>query len=235
MALACSPDIHSPISHVFVAPAWTTTEHMTYNLVEQGGEVYGTCELRTNPGSEPGKSQLSFLCADAGGNRDDRSAITDATTLQPFSATRTITRAEDNRRTTFTSTYAENAVEITATVDGKQKRAQRELPRPTPSSPDPGYYDDESLLWLVRGIPLHDGYRGAYKDINAGTGQVFSVEVSVGGQESVYVPAGAFSAWRVRIHTSSVTQYFWVEVEAPHRVVRAHVEHLVYELTGTGQ
>jgi len=229
--VACSSGADSPLSHVFVAPAWTADEHTTYDLVEQGGQVYGTCELQTRLDFEPGKSQLSFLCGDSAGNRDDRTVVTDAATLEPSSATRVIVNAGDNRRTTFTSAYGDNVVTLTADVDGKRRSAIRDLPRPTAVSPNPGYYDDESLLWLVRGIPLSNGYRGAYKDVNAGTGRVFSVDVSVEGQDAVHVPAGAFTAWKVRVHTSSVTHYFWVDIAPPHRVVRARVEHLSYELS----
>ncbi len=229
--LACGPSIDDPPTRVFVAPAWAADERMTYNLVERDGRIAGTCELETKLDFEPGMSQLSFHCNDAHGNRDDRTAVAESGTLQPISSLRVIVDAADNRRTTFASTYGEGVVELTAEVDGKKRSAARDLPKASPGGPDPGYYDDESLLWLVRGIPLFDGFRGVYIDVNAGTGRTFPVEVSVHGQEPVRVPAGSFAAWKVRIRTSTITHYFWIESAVPHRVVRAHVEHLVYELT----
>ena len=98
--------------------------------------------------------------------------------------------------------------------------------------PEPAWYDDEELLWLVRGIPLREGFEGSFTNVNASTGRVFSAEVTVDEQEVVEVPAGTFQAWKVRIVTSTVTQLIWLDTEAPHRVVRARIERLTYELTG---
>ena len=83
----------------------------------------------------------------------------------------------------------------------------------------------------MRGLSLAGDYEGAYTNVNASAGRVFPVEVAVVGTERVEVPAGVFEAWRVRIETSTVTQFLWVEREAPHRVVRARIERLLYELT----
>lgn len=227
---ACSDEISTPISPVFEAPPWTADERLAYALVDRGGNIYGNCEVTTEPEFEPGRARLSFLCGDSDGNRDDRVAIVDSKTLTPFSAQRTILK-DDGKRTTFTSEYHDATVSLRADVEGKQNEAERDLPTPTAGS-GPAWYDDESLLWLVRGIPLREGFTGAYRDINAGTGRVFTVEVSIEGQEDVQVAAGSFKTWKVRIRTASVTHYFWVDAEAPHRIIRARVEHLAYELTG---
>lgn len=230
-AAGCSSDIDSAPERVFASPPWTADESMTYDLVEQGGQVYGQCEVTTDVENEPRKTLLSFLCADGDGNRDDRTALVDSNTLQPLSATREIVKS-DGKRTTFASEYDPPVVKLTATEDSKERTAERDLPVATDDNPDPGWYDDESLLWLVRGIPLREGFKGAFKDVNASTGRVFTVEATVEGKEPVSVPAGDFTAWKIRIRTSSVTHYFWVDVEAPHRIIRARVEHLSYELTG---
>ncbi|MGI8926303.1 MAG: DUF3108 domain-containing protein [Tepidiformaceae bacterium] len=217
------------ISKVFQGPPWTGAESLSYQLVQRGGDVYGTCEVETRPEFEPGRTQLNLLCTDGEGNRDDRTAVVDAQTLRPISGIRTIS-GEDGDRTTFESAYGERIVRLEANVDGKRNSAERDLPGATAKSPDPGYYDDESLLWVVRGIPLRVGYEGAYKNINAGNGRVFTVEVKVEGQERVRVPAGAFNAWKVRIRTESITQQFWIDEQAPNRIVRARIERLTYEL-----
>ena len=118
--------------------------------------------------------------------------------------------------------------------DGEKRETERDLPEPDETSPDPGYYDDESLLWLVRGIPLSDGWEGSFRDVSAGTGQTFRVDLKVEELEQVSVPLGEFQAWRVRIRTASITQFAWVEAEAPHRLIKARIhgiQDVDYELT----
>ena len=227
---ACGSSGSTPISRVFEAAPWTGDETMTYTLLDEGSKPYGTCDLQTRPGFEPGKTALSFLCHDDRGNRDDQSAVVDAASLRPFSATHTIVAPADNKRTEFSSTYQAQKVAFVADQNGKRITTERDLPQPTTGAPDAGYYDEWSLLWLVRGIPLRAGFKGAYADVNAGTGRLFTVDISVQSREQVKVPAGTFDTWKVRVHTSSVTHYFWVEAGPPHRLIRARVEYATYEL-----
>jgi hypothetical protein len=49
--------------------------------------------------------------------------------------------------------------------------------------------------------------------------------------EEVTVPAGTFMTWSIRVE-SSITNRFWVDVEAPHRVIRARLEDTTFELIG---
>ncbi|MBE7519348.1 MAG: DUF3108 domain-containing protein [Thermoflexaceae bacterium] len=231
LAAACAQDIDAPPERVFGAAPWNADEKMTYDLVERGGQVYGRCEVATDIAHEPGTTKLSFLCGDDQGNRDDRIAHVDSSTLEPHSASRTIVKA-DGKSTVFQSDYAPPVVRLTATEGEKKRTTERDLPVATKENPEPGWYDDESLLWLVRGVPLQNGFQGAFRDVNASTGQVFTVEVTVEEQETLQVPAGEFTAWKVRVRTSSVTHHFWVDAAPPHRIVRARVEHLSYELTG---
>jgi len=227
---ACGEEISGPTSLVFEAPPWTEPERMRYDLIERG-EIYGRCELETIPEVEPGLTQLQLLCGDDRGFRDDRTATVKSDTLVPVGATRVILNPEKETRTTFTSEYEAGKVVFTSDDNGKVRTAERDLPTATAENPDPGYYDDESLLWVVRGISLRAGFDGRYTNVNAGNGRVFSVEVSVLGTERVSVPAGEFNAWRIQVRTASITQLFWVDVEAPHRLVRARIERLTYQLT----
>ena len=92
------------------------------------------------------------------------------------------------------------------------------------------------LLWLVRGIELREGYEGTYQNISAGTGQTFWVQLKVEKQERVKVPAGEFTAWKVRISTGTVTQFAWIDVQSPNRLVQARingVQDVTYKLVRT--
>ena len=48
----------------------------------------------------------------------------------------------------------------------------------------------------------------------------------------VTVPAGKFTAWRIRYQREESIYYVWVDAAAPQRMVKARVEDVIYELTG---
>jgi hypothetical protein len=229
VAIAC--DSSSPtISKIFKAPPWQGAEDYTYNLVDQGQKVTGTCQLKTTPGASGGETKLEQLCANPAGDRDDREISVDSQTLRPIAGTRTIFAIKKNSQTVTTSAYDDKIVHFKITEGSDVHTAQRNLPVPSKDSPDPGYYDDESLFWVVRGVPLEKGFSGAYQDINASNGQSFVAKVDVQDQETVNVPAGTFNAWKIRLETASITQYFWIDVASPHAVVQADIEDTEYQL-----
>lgn len=230
---SCASNDQKTLSKVFVHVPWTANESNEYNLVVENDALYGTCTLETKLQEDGTNTRLNRLCGD-GQNRDDGTALVDPTTLRPVSSQRLSQRKDDN--VSFTSTYHETSVTFVSDENGKKRQTERELPKADASSPDPGYYDDESLLWLVRGIELREGYEGTYQNISAGTGQTFWVDLKVEKQERVKVPAGEFTAWKVRISTGTVTQFAWVDVESPNRLVQARingVQDVTYKLVRT--
>lgn len=235
-------ETHPPI---FEEAPWTGPERLHYNLVQRDN-LEGTCTLETEPGVSPGVTEVRRLCRDAGEGRyeDNGSALVDSATLRPISSLRVVLDLEEGDTRQFATRYV--AEEGIVRFESKQfeeggaeptdsLEAERQLPEPTDDVPAPAFYDDEELLWLVRGIPLQEGYEGAFTNVNASTGRVFSAEVAVEEREEVEVPAGTFTAWKIRIVTSTVTQLIWIEEEAPHRVIRARIERLTYELAAIEQ
>lgn len=228
-AIAC--DSSTPtVSKVFQAAPWQANEDYTYNLLDQGNKVIGTCQLKTTPNSAPGESLLEQLCSNTAGDRDDRAVTVDAQTLRPLQGTRTIFAIKKNSTTVTESTYSDSKVSLKINEAGDIHNAVRALPTPSKDNPDPGYYDDESLFWIVRGIPFADGYSGAYQDINASNGQSFVAKLSIVDKGTLKVPAGTFEAWKIRLETDSITQYFWIDTASPHAVVQANIENTTYQL-----
>lgn len=233
---SCAGSNDRTLTKVFVSPPWTGDERNEYNLIDEGGDLYGTCVLETDVDAEPGKTRLSRLCANEPRYRDDGTVLVDSRTLVPLEAARVRTDAEKNERVAALSVYEPPIVRFTFDDKGKVRETERDLPEPSETSPDPGYYDDESLLWLVRGMDLREGYEASYQNVNAGTGQTFPVDLKVEGQETIRVPAGEFIAWKIRIRTASVTQFVWVEAEGSRRLVKARIEGIedvIYELTAS--
>lgn len=227
-----------PAERVFLGPPWQGNETFTYDLLASGRDPYGTCVLKTEVGGEPGVTRVSRLCSDdPGPHRDDGTADVVAETLVPLRSTRVQTDSEKKTRISFTATYEYPIVKYVADENGKLRQTERELPKPTDQNPNPAYYDDETMLWLVRGIELRTGYEGTYRNASAATGAVFDVKLRVEGEEEITVPAGVFRTYKVRISTSTITQFAWVEVEAPHRLIKARVhgiQDVDYVLRGAG-
>ncbi len=166
-------------------------------------------------------------------NSDTGTALVESQTLLPVSSNRTVVHPEDNERLSFTAEYEPPRVTFISDENGKTRETERELPEPDDVSPDPGYYDDVSLLWLVRGVELREGAESSFQDVNAGTGQVFRVDLKVEEQERITVPAGDFETWRVRIRTASITNYYWIEADSPQRLIKARIrgiQDVNYEL-----
>jgi len=232
----CGDDSEEVITRVFIEAPWQGDEKYTYELATEGDDVYGSCTLETDVEFAPGQTKLSRLCGDAPGpHRDDGTSVVESDTLTPVSSSRVQTDAEKQDRFAFTATYEYPVAHFESDENGKKRTTDRDLPEPTEESPDPGYYDDESLLWLVRGIDLTEGYEGSFRNVSAATGAVFTVDLEVQEKEEVEVPAGTFEAWKVRVRTDTVTQYMWVEAAAPHRLVKARVyglQEVEYALTG---
>ena len=231
---ACDGDNDRELSKVFVAPPWTGEESYLYRLSRvEDDEPYGECTLETKPRAEDSNTRLNLLCTD-GVHRDDGTALVEPTTLRPLSSNRTRVDPEEDLRLSFTASYVPPLVKFQSDENGKTRQTERELPVPDETSTEPGYYDDVSLLWLMRGLAFAEGYEASFQNVAPGQGQTFPVDLKVERQERVAVPAGEFNTWRVRLRTSSLTNLYWIEVDAPHRVIKARVpgiQDVEYELT----
>lgn len=235
LAASCGGESERTLSQVFTGPPWTENERYEYRLLAERDDPYGKCVMETEIDAEPGLTRLSLLCDDEPGpHRDDGTALVDSSTLVPVSSSRVRIDTEEDDRFSVSSVYSPpEEVRFESDDNGTIRSTTRELPEPSDKSPNPGYYDDVSLLWLVRGINLEEGYEASFQNIAANTGQTFPVDVIVEGQEQVSVPAGEFTAWKIRIRTASVIQFAWVDVEEPHTLVKAEirgVQDVTYEL-----
>ncbi|MBH77572.1 MAG: hypothetical protein CL897_05030 [Dehalococcoidia bacterium] len=238
--IACGSEPLVAHPRIFEEAPWTGAERLHYNLLQREN-LEGRCILETEPEISPGITEFRRLCRDAGEGRyqDNGSALVDSVTLQPLSSLRVVLDLEEGDARHFATTYVpekrkvlfhSKQFEDSAGEPTDSLEAERALPEPTDKTPAPAWYDDEELLWLLRGIPLQEGFQGSFTNVNASTGRVFGAEVAVEGPEKVTVAAGTFQVWKVRIETSTVTQLIWVDQEAPHRVVKARIERLTYEL-----
>lgn len=235
MALAaCGGDGDDRSNKVFVAAPWDGEETLRYDLEQEGVDNEATCVLSTER-ADGDALTLTRACEDNRGYTDEGRVVVAADTLEPRESVRTYYDVEEDRTTIHSVRYdgSEAHFETRTDDDDDSRTTSRDLPESTEESPNPGWYDDESLLWLVRGIDLREGYEDHYTHvINAGQPRVLSADIEVQEQEEVEVAAGTFTTWRVRVSSGGIVYRFWVDEGPGHRVVKAEVEGSTYELQG---
>lgn len=215
---------------IFNAAPWQGEESYTYNLRRRGEDSAGVCTL-TTAAADVGKLKLSRLCG-KDEFRDDGTVTVDARTLIPVQSVRVFADAKQDKRSTYTNVYEASRVTFSADLNGAASRTTRDLPAATGKVSQAAWYDDEEVLWLVRGINLASGAKADYTlVINAGQPSIHTVNVRVDPAEQVKVPAGEFQAWKVRLSRGGNVNYVWVEASGARRVVKAQIEDVTYELT----
>lgn len=218
-------------SKIFISPPWTGSETYEYDLEQKGVDNEAFCTLTTEVAGD--ETTLIRSCSDNRGYKDEDRVVVDSKTLLPQTSTRTVYAPKDKNETTHSVSYEGVEARFSTKSGDRSRDTTRDLPEPSEESPDPGWYDDGSQLWLVRGISLTSGYKDQYTHvINAGAPRALSVDVEVQELETVTAPAGEFRAWKVRVAREKSVYTYWVEEAAPHRVIRAQVEGSVYLLKG---
>jgi hypothetical protein len=81
-------------------------------------------------------------------------------------------------------------------------------------------YENESSLWLWRTLPFAEDYRARYVSVNVVERKRQTVELEVTGQQTITVPAGTFNTWRLQVRNGRATRVAWINVDAPHQIVR---------------
>ena len=201
-------------------------ERYHYRLLNDDAEVIATGTLTTQMAGDRLQLSQEYVEAPVEGREPTRdySAITvDAQTLKPLEVIREITSVDEVDR--YDARYEDGQLEVLLTRTGdKVETRERSLPVPEHA------YDNESALWLWRAIDLREDYEGAYISMNIVETSRQTADLTVTGQETVTVPAGTFNAWRLQIRNGRATRVAWINVEAPHQIVRWDNSETVFEL-----
>lgn len=230
LAASCGGGPEQPLSRIFEQPSWGAGEELFYTVRDRD-DVRGSCRLAVADADEPGTIRLLTYCANPDSSWiDERTVVTEETTLRPIASERTVHNVEEGSNTIYTADYGVERVTLVARSGSHRNETERDLPAASAEVPEPGYYDDASLFWLVRGAPLDAGFDRTFLDVNPGNARTVRVQLVVTGGETVTVPAGTFDAWRVELRTGSITQIMWVEKMSPRRVVLARIEGEFHEL-----
>jgi hypothetical protein len=211
---------------VVVQHPFVDGERYHYRLLNDDAEVIATGTLATRFDGDRLRFEQEYVEApveDREQTRDHSVITVDAQTLKPIEVTREITRIEEVDR--YEAQYVAGKLEVLLTrTNDKVETRERSLPVPDHA------YDNESAFWLWRTVDLHEDYKGAYVSINVVETSRQTADLTVTGQETVTVPAGTFETWRLQIRNGRATRVAWINVEAPHQIVRWDNGETVFEL-----
>jgi hypothetical protein len=225
---ACAGTAEVAGDRIFEAAPWTGEERFVYRLFDRGLDGEPACELLTIPGEA--ETRLEEHCAN-GPFRDDSVVVVGSADLAPVRSERVISDLAEEKRVAHIIEYGDTSASFSTDDGEKSRETTRALPTPTSEHPDPAWYDDKSLFWLARGLPLAPGYRATYVHvINVGAPRVLAVEVRVEGRETIETPVGTFETWKLRFERDNTVYFLWVATEPPRPVVRARIESVTYEL-----
>ena len=158
----------------------------------------------------------------------------DAKTLEPSAGTRQVARREGTVAPVdgYTWTYGEvggkDVLRSTAVKHGKPPSLKDVTLRDH-------YYDNETSLWLWRTLAFAEGYDAFYVSANGVEQEQQTVNVSIRQRERVEVPAGSFEAWRLIFRSGRAVRTAWVNVNAPHEVVKWDNGDVIFVLESTGR
>ena len=235
LAAGCtSPGPSASTTDIFDVAPFAPGEVLEYQVVTFEGELlgYGTFTAAADAGQLLLRQEYVEAETSAGMTpvTDETSVWVNASTFRPEGGEREIVRRDADGNVT-TDRYEwvygveNNAPRLYQTehLAGRDER-ERELRLRQ------HFYDNESSLWLWRAVDLFEELDSYYVSVNAIEVSQQTVNIRVPQIESVTVPAGEFEAYRLLFRNGRNVRTAWIEVDAPHRVLRWDNGDVVLEL-----
>lgn len=232
----------APSAEVFAAVPWTAGERLEYRLLNIDGTQVGLGVLTTQPSADGRQLVLgqaySGMPAPGVAPASDTIALTvDAQTLVPVQGVRETVApgasgtsdAATTTRTTWEYRPDGERSQVTIRVEG----ARGSEAGMTVGALDGPMYDNESSLWLWRGVPFVEGFEAPYVSVDAFARAQQRVSLRVPQQEEVTVPAGTFETWRILLRNGRAVRTAWISMAPPHEVVRWDNGDVIFELLKT--
>jgi hypothetical protein len=206
---------------VAVTPPWEIGEKSVFQ-VTQDGTVLATWEMRVDP-DEAGIALVSELRGEgfseiARVKVDPRSLLPEAVS---FLQETELTKAG------YIATYTMDE----AIVTPEPPAGSPDVPVTRIDIPEGPHFENESLVMILRALPLKKGLRATLTDVVTRTGTVASVDVKVTREETITTVLGELKCYVVEL--VGFSQAVWIAKDSPHQILRFENEaaKTVSELT----
>lgn len=220
LLLGCSSESSVPTQDVVATIPWEAPEELHYSLLDSDGEETAT-GVHTIEG-DGNTFVLTTRYESPNGNTDTTTVVVDAQTLKPISSLREIENDNPDDEDRIEVEYTADGASIT-TGDGDKQSGL---------TVEEHSYDNDSSLFLWRTIAFAEGYESSYVTVITNQRNDQQVILRVPGKETITVPAGQFTAWRVEIITSNARQVAWYADTPTRPLVRYDNDRgTVWELT----
>ncbi len=205
--VGCASKPGAPPLTLGVAP-WEDGDRVSYTIVDKQGNKLGTEDVSF----AAAENAWVLTVADKAAPQLDSTATVriDRSSLRPLSGEKVI--KAQGTDATVSYTYAGGKLDIKAVVNGENRTAAVDVPA--------NILDNDQLLMTLRALPFAEGYAGSYVNVIATNARKVNSTVRVTGKETVQVPAGAYSAWRVELNFAGALQSAWYQDAAPYNMVQ---------------
>ncbi|HZY43942.1 MAG TPA: DUF3108 domain-containing protein [Anaerolineae bacterium] len=192
-----------------LSPPWTGTEHFDYTVMaDQDGSPIGSGAIDVKPSSDATTIEQHYQFDKVAQHLVVR---IDPQSLKPLGGTQQVSGSPNDY--SLATKYQNNELTIKATTSQGEKDFTLEVA--------PDAIDNDSVLMVLRGVPLTDGYSASFHIVVATTALQVPTTLNVAARETVTVPAGTFNTYKVTLgFGSGPGQTAWYEVAAPHRMIQ---------------
>ena len=207
--MGCSSESSIPTQDIVATIPWQASEELRYALTdEDGNEVASGVHTIERDGAN---YVLITHYESPNGNTDTATVVVDAQFLKPISSLRLIENDNPDDEDRIEVEYTDRPVDparppgfpvaaLIITGDGDKQSGL---------TVDEHSYDNDSSLFLWRTIAFAEGYESSYVTVITNRRTDQQVILRVPRKETVVVPAGEFTAWRLEIITSNARQVAW--------------------------
>jgi len=127
----------------------------------------------------------------------------------------------------FRAVYAPTSVELTVVGQGKETQRRIGLTGPV--------YDNEQVLYLLRRLPLKEGYDATFSIFPVMSGAAVDCGIEVAGRERVIAPAGEFDCFKIELKVpaqgvAALSHTLWLSADERRLLVKYDAVNAVMEL-----
>ena len=194
----------------FNSPVWQDGERSIYTLTNVENDFAGTMEISLRAGVQndgPGWTLFREI------NSSTKEVVTVEVNERLRPQTALLERIDTTGREMVQTNYAGSQTDIELTNKRNMLSYERvSLPSDA--------YDLRTILPFARSLPLASGYATKINAFLPITARLERFDLVVVEQETVTVPAGTFTAWKLELNSQVAETEAWISVDAPFELVK---------------